>query len=264
MLPPGDLRMALAALCDDDTWGETWARVLQHRFASAGELDGHSTGNLLIVSIWDLLGDHVAGLDLIGELLGARGRVLPMALSPLQITASVRGAAPERPDAVTEVRGQVEVATTPGEIMSVRLEPADAPACPEALQAIAEADWVVLGPGSWYSSVIPHLLIPQMREALVATPAKILVNLNLQPQVGETEGFTPVDHYEVLLDHAPGIDIDVVLADAGSLGDATELAERVSGSGAQLIVDHIASGDAPDQHNPARLALAYARLMART
>ncbi|HNM98768.1 MAG TPA: 2-phospho-L-lactate transferase CofD family protein, partial [Marmoricola sp.] len=184
--------------------------------------------------------------------------------SPLQITASVRGAAPERPDAVTEVRGQVEVATTPGEIMSVRLEPADAPACPEALQAIAEADWVVLGPGSWYSSVIPHLLIPQMREALVATPAKILVNLNLQPQVGETEGFTPVDHYEVLLDHAPGIDIDVVLADAGSLGDATELAERVSGSGAQLIVDHIASGDAPDQHNPARLALAYARLMART
>ena len=97
VLPPGDLRMALAALCDDSEWGHQWRDVLQHRFAGAGPLGGHALGNLLIVSLWDLLGDTVGGLDLVGRLLGARGRVLPMAAEPLQIEASVLGADPARP-----------------------------------------------------------------------------------------------------------------------------------------------------------------------
>ena len=82
MLPPGDLRQALAALCGDDDWGRTWAGVLQHRFASDGEMDDHAVGNLLIVTLWELLGDHVDGLDWVGRLLGAQGRVLPMAVDP--------------------------------------------------------------------------------------------------------------------------------------------------------------------------------------
>ena len=82
VLPPGDLRQALAALCGDDDWGRTWARVLQHRFASSGEMDNHAVGNLLIVALWELLGDHVDGLDWVGRLLGAQGRVLPMAVDP--------------------------------------------------------------------------------------------------------------------------------------------------------------------------------------
>src|SRR4029078_3048285 len=94
---PGDLRMALAALCGDDEWGETWAQVLQHRFAGTGEMNGHVTGNLLIVSLWELLGDHVEALDLVGRLLGARGRVLPMALTPLDITAEAGGLDPADP-----------------------------------------------------------------------------------------------------------------------------------------------------------------------
>ncbi len=80
VLPPGDLRMALAALCGDDDWGRTWARVLQHRFASGGELANHAVGNLLIVALWELLGEHVEGLDWVGRLLGAHGRVLPMSI----------------------------------------------------------------------------------------------------------------------------------------------------------------------------------------
>ena len=88
VLPPGDLRMALAALCGDDEWGQTWAEVLQHRFAGDGEMHGHVVGNLLIVGLWELLGDHVDGLDWVGRLLGAPGRVLPMALTPLDITAA--------------------------------------------------------------------------------------------------------------------------------------------------------------------------------
>ena len=94
VLPPGDLRMALAALCGDDEWGQTWAQVLQHRFAGDGDMRGHVTGNLLIVSLWEQLGDHVQALDWVGRLLGASGRVLPMALTPLVMTAQIRGVDP--------------------------------------------------------------------------------------------------------------------------------------------------------------------------
>src|SRR5439155_6114855 len=89
VLPPGDLRMALAALCRDDEWGRTWADVLQHRFSSDGELHDHSVGNLLIVALWELLGEAVDGLDWVARLLGAQGRVLPMSAVPLDITARV-------------------------------------------------------------------------------------------------------------------------------------------------------------------------------
>ncbi len=135
VLPPGDLRQALAALCDDDDWGRTWARVLQHRFDSDGEMDNHAVGNLLIVSLWQLLGDAVGALDWVGRLLGAQGRVLPMSVTPLDIAADVRGLDPADRDALTTVRGQVQVASTDGQVHAVRLEPADPPACPEALVA---------------------------------------------------------------------------------------------------------------------------------
>src|SRR5690348_1730835 len=106
VLPPGDLRMALAALCGDDEWGTTWSKVVQHRFAGDQELAGHAVGNLLIVALWDLLGDTVAGLDWVGRLLGTGGRVLPMAAVPLDIVAEVTGADPAWPDEVSTVRGQ--------------------------------------------------------------------------------------------------------------------------------------------------------------
>ena len=129
VLPPGDLRMALAALCGDDAWGDTWARVLQHRFAGDGEMRGHVVGNLLIVGLWELLGDHVDALDWVGRLLGAKGRVLPMALTPMDITAEV-AASTDDPEQLTTVRGQVEVATTEGVIVSIDLEPPDPPVSP--------------------------------------------------------------------------------------------------------------------------------------
>ena len=115
-LPPGDLRMALAALCGDDEWGTTWARVVQHRFGGDGDLSGHSLGNLLIAGLWDLLGDPVAGLDWVGRLLRVTGRVLPMAAVPMDIVACVDGLDAALPAAVTTVRGQAAVAVTPGRV----------------------------------------------------------------------------------------------------------------------------------------------------
>src|SRR5580693_807728 len=191
VLPPGDLRMALAALCGDDEWGTTWSKVVQHRFGGPAEgsdagsagsgLAGHAVGNLLIVALWDLLGDTVAGLDWVGRLLGTGGRVLPMAAVPLDIVAEVVGADPARPGEVTTVRGQAECATTPGQVRSITLLPPDPPAVPEAVQAVLDADWVVFGPGSWFTSVLPHLLVPQLAAALHVTAARRLVVLNLAP-----------------------------------------------------------------------------------
>src|SRR6516164_6264618 len=148
VLPPGDLRMALAALCGDDAWGTTWSRVVQHRFTRGSDLGGHAVGTVLIVALWELLGDTVQGLDWVGRLLGAHGRVLPMAAVPLDLVAEVEGADPGRPDEITAVRGQVACAKTRGRVRSISLVPADPPACPQAIAAVATADWVVLGPGS--------------------------------------------------------------------------------------------------------------------
>jgi uncharacterized cofD-like protein len=261
VLPPGDLRMALAALCGRDDWGITWANVLQHRFAGDGEMNGHNLGNLLIVGLWELLGDHVAALDWVGKLLGARGRVLPMALVPMDIRAEVRGLDPAAPDRLTSVTGQVEVATTDGIIDSIAIEPADPPASPDALAAIAAADWVVIGPGSWFTSVIPHLMVPALRKALVTTPARVIVVLNLAEQAGETQGFAPADHLGVLAEHAPDLKVHTVLADS-SMEGLDALREMTDAMGAQLVVEDIAMADGSPRHDPVLLAAAFQRILA--
>jgi uncharacterized cofD-like protein len=261
VLPPGDLRMALAALCGDNQWGDTWARVLQHRFAGQGDMRGHVIGNLLIVGLWEQLGDPVAALDWVGRLLGTSGRVLPMALTPLDITAEVRGL-PENPAGLTTVRGQVEVATTEGVIASIALDPPDPEPCPEALEAVRAADWLVLGPGSWFTSVIPHLMVPALHDAIVTSDARVVVTLNLTEQAGETPGFEAADHLAVLAEHAPDLRIDTVLADTASVRDGLDdLLEVVRATGAELVVADVARDDGTPRHDPGLLAASYARIL---
>jgi uncharacterized cofD-like protein len=260
VLPPGDLRMALAALCGDDAWGTTWSKVVQHRFEGRGALGGHAVGNVLIVALWELLGDTVAGLDWVGRLLGAHGRVLPMASVPLDLVAEVEGADPDRPGEITLVRGQVACASTTGRVRSVSLIPADPPACPEAIAAVTAADWVVLGPGSWFTSILPHLLVPGLAGALLSTPARRVVALNLVPQAGETDGFSPHRHLEVLAEHAPGLTVDVVLADRRAAGGyAAELEKAAGLLGGRLVMADLAMRDG-SHHDPRRLAGAFAEI----
>jgi uncharacterized cofD-like protein len=259
VLPPGDLRMALAALCGDDEWGQTWSKVIQHRFVSGGELHGHAVGNLLIVALWELLGgEPVAALDWVRRLLGAHGRVLPMASVPLEITAEVAGLDLAKPAETTRVRGQVAVASTTGRVVSIALDPADPPPCPEAVEAVRAADWVVFGPGSWFTSVIPHLLVPDLAQALIETRAQRLVALNLVAQPGETEGFSPDNHLEVLAAHAPELHLDVVLADAGVVEDQASLRRTTKALGGELMLAHVAAEDGSPRHDPNRLAAAFA------
>jgi uncharacterized cofD-like protein len=258
VLPPGDLRMALAALAGDDPWHQMWAGLYQHRFDGGGHLDGHAVGNLVMTALGAVLRDEVAALDASAKLLGATGRVLPLSTQPLEIVADVVGLDPTDHSAASEVRGQVAVATTTGKVVQVRLEPAEPPACPEALAAIGAADWAVLGPGSWFTSVIPHLLVPEVAKGLAATQARRLLALNLTDQVGETAGFSPTTHLEVLSAHAPDLDIDVVLADESAVaGGGDELRDCAASLGAKLVVRRIARDDGTPRHDPQRLAAAY-------
>ncbi|MEO5609034.1 MAG: uridine diphosphate-N-acetylglucosamine-binding protein YvcK [Ornithinibacter sp.] len=256
VLPPGDLRMALAALCAQNEWGQTWRDVLQHRFAGDGPLGGHALGNLLIVTLWDLHEDPVAGLELVGRLLGAQGRVLPMAAVPLTIEAQVSGLDPSDPAALRLVSGQSRVAVTPGDVEAIHLQPANPPAYPESVAAIRSADWVVLGPGSWFTSVMPHLLVPEVREALEVTRARRLLVLNLDSGSGETSGFSAGRHLETLAALAPGLRLDGVLVDPSVVDDDATLAEHCAAFGARLHVVPVAKRDHPTEHDPLRFAAA--------
>ncbi|WP_166847453.1 uridine diphosphate-N-acetylglucosamine-binding protein YvcK [Isoptericola sp. BMS4] len=257
VLPPGDLRMALAALCDDSDWGRTWSDLLQHRFVSSGHLDNHAMGNLMIVALWEQLGDTVAGLDWVGRLLGARGRVLPMASVPLVVEADVHRDGDDGAVARETVVGQSRVAVTDGRIEQLRLVPADPPACAEAVEAVRAADWVVLGPGSWYSSVLVHLLVPELAAALHETDARVCVTLNLSAERGETHGLSAPDHLAALHRHAPDLRVDAVVADPSAVDDVAALAASANGMGARLLMRQVRRGDGSAQHDPLRLAAAF-------
>ena len=259
LLPPGDLRMALAALAGDDDDGRLWSEVLQHRFPGTGPLGGHAVGNLLMTGLLGVLGDPVLALDEAGRLIGSCGRVLPMSTTPLDIVADVvdRSA----PDGFRTVRGQGKVAVSTG-VLRVAIEPADPPACPEAVAAVLAADLVVLGPGSWFTSVLPHLLVPGLADALHATPARRVLVLNIAAEAGETADFSPQAHLEVLLGYAPELRVDVVLANEGTVGDREGLVHGARTLGADLVLAPVAVDDGSPRHDPGRLAVAFREVLA--
>ena len=262
VLPPGDLRMALAALASNDQWHQLVADVLQHRFGGQGALAGHSVGNLLITGVTEVLDrDPVAGLDAVGRVVGAVGRVLPMALAPLEIAAQVAGIDPAHPSDTRRIRGQVAVATTSGRVQSVELLPADPPACPQACAAIADADHIIFGPGSWFTSVLPHLLVPDLRRAIETSPGRRYISLNLEPQAGETANFTPTELLTVFLAHAPDMRIDGVIADRAAVSGSAGLRTESERLGARLIVADLASGGSVTTHDPTKYAHAMRQAM---
>lgn len=257
--PPGDLRMALSALCGDDVWGRTWSSVIQHRF-SAGELQGHAVGNLLITALWEQTGDVVAGLDWVAALLGAQGRVLPVCSQGVHFVAEVADGPGDGP--VHELRGQARVAVTEGTVRSISLDPPDPPARPEAIEAIAEAEAIVMGPGSWYTSVLAGLLIPGIRDAIVASDATRILVLNLVAQPGETSGFSPHRHLHVLAEAFPEVRLDVVIADPGHVPDERALRAACADVGAELVLRPVADPLAEaGHHDPLLLGRAFAEVI---
>jgi uncharacterized cofD-like protein len=263
VLPPGDLRMALAALCDDSEWGRTWAEVMQHRFStlpeSPGTLDQHSVGNLLIVALWEMMGDAVQGLKWAGQLLGARGTVLPMSCTPLVIHGTVLGDDANGALTAQRIVGQdaLAVAAQHGTVSDIGLTPADARATPEAEASIRNSDWNILGPGSWYTSVLPHLLLPSIRSALVESDARTLVTMNLQTDTDETNGVDAAAHLDLLAHYAPGLWVDAGLADPASIDDIAGFEAAAARLGARVFFDRVGVRNGSPVHDPLRLGAAY-------
>lgn len=262
IFPPGDLRMALAALCADDEWGRTWAEIMQHRFVSEGDLNGHAMGNLLLASMWNAGDDPVVALDRVGQLLKVIGRVLPMASVALDIEGTFNTSTGR-----IVVRGQKEVATAKGHIQSLRIIPEDPPARSEALDAISDAEWITMGPGSWFSSVIPHLLVPAQLQALQSSAARKILILNLdastQSQGEEFAGSTPEEHLEFFHHYAPGVTVDYCLVDQSVVRDQEALELAASTLGGEIVVADIRKAPGSIHHDAQKLALHLGHILAR-
>jgi uncharacterized cofD-like protein len=251
VLPPGDLRQALAALAGEDPAAEDAARLFQHRFTGADPLGGHALGNLVLCGLLEMLGDPVAALDRAASLLHVRGRVLPMAPVPLSIEADVRDEA----GAIVTIRGQHQVAVTGEHVEAVRLIPADPPACAETVAAVHRADWLIFGPGSWYTSVIPHLLVPGLAAAITRSRAAKLITLNLAAEK-ETASLPLPDHLRALTRYLPGLRADVVVADGKAVGDPEPIRRAAESLGARLVLAPVAVDSGGPRHDPSALAAA--------
>jgi uncharacterized cofD-like protein len=259
-LPPGDLRMALAALCGDDEWGRSWAEIMQYRFTSEGEMNGHALGNLLLTALWDRDGDPVAGLDRVGELLKVVGRVLPMSLDPLTIEAKFNDG--------NVIRGQVEVGTYRGALEEIRImstnSDAGAPrATQEALDAIKDSDWITIGPGSWYSSVMPHLLLEEQLNSIIASDARKVIVLNLDDPYGdELSGTSPHHHLAVMQRFAPTLRFDIALADKSAERYGNALKSKVEEMGGRLVLADVTQKSDPHHHDWQKLTSAFSHIFA--
>ena len=236
---PGDLRKCLVALAGSD---EPIVAAMEHRFAS-GELAGHAFGNLLIAALEESEGDLVRALDEAGRLLGCAGRVLPATTVPVELRATV--------DSGSTVRGQVAVGER-SDLRTVTVDPRDAPACDQAVEAILAADQVVLGPGSLYTSVLAATAVRGIVEAVRRTEAQVVYVCNLHPQDSETAGYDVADHVAALARH--GLVPDVVLHDPATMGGA----EGIQGSVAATL-----TAPGGRAHVPAMLAEALAGLLSR-
>jgi uncharacterized cofD-like protein len=259
IMPPGDLRMALAALCGDDAWGRDWADIMQYRFTSDGPMNGHALGNLLLAALWDRDEDVVLGLDRVAALLKVVGRVLPMTAEPLTIEATF-----ENNGHTVEAIGQVAVATTAGRLRELRMTPPNPSTRDEVLAAIADADWITMGPGSWFSSVLPHLLVPSLRTALSQSSAKKILLLNLdaspdQKAAGEYAGYSPLEHCEILKEYAPELHFDLVVGDLALTG-RQELKSYLEGEGIRYYEADLRDLHVGIHHDGGKLASTFAHI----
>lgn len=250
VIPPGDMRMALAALSPR----RDLTRLVQYRFPE-GELEGHSLGNLIIVATTDLNGgDIVAALDYVASVVDARGRVLPCARSAVQLHARTREG---------NVSGQARIARSRG-IEEVWIEPADPEVTEDVVLAIGRADLVVLGPGSLFTSIIPNLLVPGVADALRRVASPIVLVANLREQLGETEDMTLVEQVELLLQHVPGLELTGIVAHEGQTPGGEGRPLVADEEELRRFADRVLLGDLADPregHDPGRLAVPLGRIL---
>lgn len=256
ILPPGDIRNCLAALAPADS---ELARVFQYRFAHGEGLAGHALGNLIIAALADLEGDFARAVEAAGRMLGARGRVLPSTLADVVLSG--------RDGQGRLITGQANVAGTDGPIARVCLEPVAPEAYPPAVTAIREADVIVIGPGSLFTSIVPNLLVARIADAVRASGARVIYVCNVANLRGETAGMDAADHVEVLAAHGLSGAIDVAIVDVSvvpgmraHVGADADVLSRIEALGIRVYTADLARAEDPSRHDEASLAAALAEV----
>ena len=206
--PPGDIRNVLVALSEVEPLVQ---ELFQYRFTGETDLAGHPTGNLLIAAMTNITGDFASAIQKLSEVLKVRGRVLPVCNTPLCLCAEY--------DDGTIIQGESLIPTIEKKIKRVYYTKEDARALDEAVEAIMEADLVLLGPGSLYTSIIPNLLLVEISEALVKTSAECVYCCNIMTQPGETTGYSASDHVLALHEHAGHAFIDKIIVNDEEIDD---------------------------------------------
>jgi uncharacterized cofD-like protein len=221
ILPPGDIRNCLVALSDTENIME---KLFSYRF-DTGTLKGHSLGNLFLAGMADTFGDFQKGIEHVGKVFALRGSVYPSTLEQVVLGAELTDG--------TMVKGETQVRNTKGRIKRVYLEPEDCSAPPEAIKALEEADLIVLGPGSLYTSVLPNLLVKDLKEKLKVVDAPCVYVCNIMTEPGETDDFEVADHLQAIIDHCGAGVVDVVLANKQEISE--ELLKRYEQEGSYPV-----------------------------
>ncbi|HEY9860949.1 MAG TPA: gluconeogenesis factor YvcK family protein [Candidatus Obscuribacterales bacterium] len=187
VLPPGDIRNCLAALADEE---KLVTELFQYRFRAGDGLTGHSFGNLFLTAMNDITGNLEQAIAASSEVLAVRGRVLPATLSDVRLWAELADG--------RRIEGESSITAAQGTIVKIGCTPENPPALPRVLQAIREADYIIIGPGSLYTSVIPNLLVPEIAEAIAQRKVPRIYVCNIMTQPGETQGYSVADHIQAI------------------------------------------------------------------
>lgn len=256
MLPPGDIRNCLVALADP---ASELARVFQYRFAEGEGLAGHALGNLIIAALADLEGGFAEAVEEAGRLLGIRGRVLPSTLTDVVLSG--------RDAAGMLVKGQAKLAESEGPISTVCLDLSSVPGYPPALEALRDADLIVIGPGSLFTSVIPNFLVDGVADAVRGSAARVIYVCNVGNLRRETTGMDAADHVDALVRHGLGGLIDVVLVQVTeAVEDDLHVAagpgaiSRIEAHGARVVAADLVDREHPMWHDPDRLYAALSEV----
>ncbi len=246
ILPPGDIRNCLAALSNDE---QMLTQLFQYRFSGAGNLDGHSFGNLFITALAEITGSFEGAIAESGKVLSVSGRVLPSTLHNVRLVADMR-----LPNSLNQVRvrGESRIPQMAGRVQRVWLEPNDAPAYPPVVKAILNADMVVVGPGSLYTSLLPNLLVHDLFGALQASRAVKVYVSNIATQKGETDLYSCYDHVRALEEHVGDRLFDVVLCNDNHEGQLLDDSEWVCADERTLADPRVRCADLADEEYPWR------------
>lgn len=254
VLPPGDIRNCLAALSNDET---LITQLFQYRFSSGESgMEGHSFGNLFISALSEITGSFEEAVAESGRVLSVHGRVLPATLHDVRLVADLAVA---NDPTMVRVRGESQIPTVSGSVRRVWLEPNSPPAYPDAVNALLNADLIVLGPGSLYTSVLPNLLVPDLAAAVRNSPALKIFICNLATQSGETDGYACGDHIRALELHVGSGFFDIVLSNieqGARLPDRAQWVVAEDGLGDQypLYSAPLADPEKPGHHHATKLA----------